>query len=189
MVDRINLIVADRHTERGAVGAQLVFATCDRRQAVAGQGPAHFEQLDPRLGIGFAGDLPHLHESLRIFLESATVGQRPGQLGPPRRDGFVVFLDGLLEKHVLIHTARRRLNREDHESGGLTVDAVDRREIIEAERPFQTDQKRFLHVATTRDDGEKVGLVGNDQIIVLEHHHFVERDARLGWQRAVIVNA
>ena len=81
LVHGINLVVADRDTERGAVRPKLVFAAGDGGESVARPRAARLEQGEARLGVGRAGDVAHLHEALGVFFESAAVHERQGQLG------------------------------------------------------------------------------------------------------------
>lgn len=117
-------------------------------------------------------------------------GRRLGAGRPLTRgnDGPGVFLHGLPEKERLVQAARRRLNGEDHKSGGCPVDAMDRREVLPAERPFQAHEQGFLHRATGGNDGEKGEVARDDERVVLEPHRFIERDARFVGERTVTVD-
>ncbi len=79
--------------------------------------------------------------------------------------------------------------REDDQAGCFAVDAVNRCQGIDAELALEAHQQGLLHIAPRRCDRQKMRLVGDDEMLILEQHDFIEGDARLGFKRAVVENA
>jgi hypothetical protein len=66
---------------------------------------------------------------------------------------------------------------------------VQRRQIVEAQLALQAHEQALLHVFADRRDRQEMGLVHGQQVFVPEQDGFVERDAALGLERAVVVDA
>jgi hypothetical protein len=122
-----------------------------------------------------------------VLHQPAAVRQRKRQLGPPRRDRFVVLRHLPLREQGLVRTACLRFDREHDDAGGLAVEPVQRRQRVDAEPALQPHEQRFLQVPATGRDRQEVRLVGDDQPLVLEQHDLVERQARFVGDRTVVV--
>ena len=130
------------------------------------------------MGIRLARHFMHAEE-LRAFLDAADALAREREFRPPRRDGLVHLAHAALTEQRLVAPARGALHREQHQPGGVAVDAVDRRQLGQAKLALEPHQQRVLQVGPGRHDRQKVRLVRHHQVFVLEQHGFLERNTSL----------
>ena len=111
------------------------------------------------------------------------------QLGQRGRDGFIALFDLAGGKQLLIDTARLRVGREQHQAGGVSIDAVQRHQMRVVETTDQTAQQRVLDIFARRGHRQKVRLVGDHQVFVDVQHLLLRGDRPLVRHFTEIVDA
>jgi hypothetical protein len=129
-----------------------------RLQAVARVGATNFEQLDAGFTVGLAGRLDHAEKGARIFHDAAAMDARKRLHAGAGRDRLIGLGDGALAKQRMVGVARGGLDGEQRQARGFAVDAVDRRQVLDAEAALQAHQQALLHIASGGCDRRKWGL-------------------------------
>ena len=140
------------------------------------------------MAIGRASHFLHADE-VAAFLHAAVVFAREAKLGPVRRDGLVGFVHTLLAKQRLVRPPVTALGGQQYQPGRVAVNAVDGGQVGQAQLIFQLHQQGVLDVAAAGGDGQKVRLVGHDQVGILVQHLGPKRHGRLVRCLAVVVDA
>ena len=105
-----------------------------------------------------------------------------------RRHRQVVLADAPLAEQRLVAAAAGRVGGEQHQPGGLPVDAVQRHERRVVQSPHQPRQQRLAHVGAGGRHRQEVRLAGHDQVRVGMHHGLGEGDGRLVRHLAEVVD-
>jgi hypothetical protein len=103
------------------------------------------------------------------------------------RDRLIGFGDGALAKQRMVGVARGGLDGEQRQARGFAVDAVDRRQVLDAQTALQAHQQGLLHIASGGRDRQEVRFVSHHQPVVLKQDGFIERDHSLVRDVAVVV--
>ena len=166
--------------------AQLVALAGDRLELVARQIAVYLQHLHVRDGVGHTGHFVLQHEVARL-LNAAAAGDGPAQPGPPGCNGLVGFSHLVLTEQRAIGGAAGLLLGKQHQPGGVTIDAVNRHQVIQTQLALEPHQHRFCEVAARGHDGQEVRLVDHQQVIVLVQHHLIKRNGNLVGHLAVVV--
>jgi hypothetical protein len=78
--------------------------------------------------------------------------------------------------------------RKYHNSGSFPIDTMDRYKVFKVESLFQTNEEGFTEESTRGHDRQKMGLVGNKDMIILVEDVFLERNRRFLFQLTVVKN-
>ena len=148
----------------------------------------HFQRRDLGPAIGRAAQLGLLHE-VRRRTDAAAPRQWPWQIGIPGRDGFVIFVHGMVPEQRVVSVAGGRVDAEQDQPGRVAVDAVDRYQIIQTEPVFQAHQQGLMQVFARGYDRQKMRLVSHQQMGVAVQHGLLQRDRGFRFQCAEIVDA
>jgi hypothetical protein len=102
----------------------LVALAGDGPQVVQGVAAQHLGAGQLADAVGLAGHFAADEKALGVGLEPAGVPARQGQVGPVRRHRLVVLVHGAGTKQRLVGVAGVRLHGQQHQAGGVAVDAV-----------------------------------------------------------------
>lgn len=141
-----------------------------------------------RLGIGLAGHLLHAEEGL-AGRQAGGAGQWEDQIRQRRGDGLVALGDAPLAKQRLVAATARRIGGEQHQPGGVPVDAVQRHQVRIAQTAHQARLQGLLNVLAGRHHRQEVRLVGHHQVLVDVQHAFLEGNRRLVGHLAEVLYA
>ena len=79
-----------------------------------------------------------------------------------------------------------RLNGEQHHARRLAVDAVHRRQGVDTELALQAHQQGLLQIASAWSHWQKMRLVDREHMVILKQHHFIEGNAFLDLDAAIV---
>mmetsp|Transcript_21992 Transcript_21992/g.86400 ORF Transcript_21992/g.86400 Transcript_21992/m.86400 type:complete len:307 (+) Transcript_21992:641-1561(+) len=186
---RVDAVADDGQAERVHLRTQLVARTGQGPELIArkpvGQG---LDEVNAGLGVRLTVDHLHLHELLAIGFDEAVPDRaRPGA-GAQRRDGLVDLADAALAEQLVVGVTVLAPQAEHNQAGRLAVQPVNRNQIGQAGGMAQACHQGLAGVQAARRDGQEVGLVGDQQVLVLEHDARLERHPRLHVERAPVVD-
>src|SRR6185369_17847978 len=78
---------------------------------------------------------------------------------------------------------------KEHQAGCFPIDAVQRRQILDAGAASQAVQKAFVNVSPAGCHREKVRLAGNQDFVIDKQDFFSKRNVRLTADFAEIIDA
>jgi len=174
------------------VHPQLVALAADREEAV--QRPRAFlpDTFDARFAVGWQAlvrlRFAHPVESLFVFQDMASACEGKLQRLAPSGHRFIDLVHTPLAKQRLVGVAVLRAFAEQYQAGGFAVDAVQRAQVGTAQLRLQPHQQRFAHIASARRHGQKMRLVGHDQMRVFKQHSGFKRNRIFVGQLAPVVH-
>ena len=153
-----------------------------RRKAVKAEFPPVFNQFDRRVRIRHAFRLLRCKKFLTPYQTRNHI-ERIRQIRPCRRKRLIRFPYRFVLKHRLIGSARRRIMRQQHHACRILVQAVQRRNVfniqmLQFRAQAQTCQQRFPQKTPAGDDGQKMRLVHDNQMLINMQNLFFKRNTR-----------
>ncbi|MNN48149.1 hypothetical protein D3C81_1626120 [compost metagenome] len=145
--------------------AQLVLLAGDGVEGVTPEIAVLLDDFETRAAVGDAFHLLHAEERL-AGVQAGFPHQREVQAGQGGSYGFVVLVHLPLAKQRLVAAAAGRIGGEQHQAGGVPIDAVQRHQVRIAQAPGEARLQRLLDVLAGRHHRQEVRLVGHHQVLV-----------------------